>query len=51
MPKEKPDTYRANAKVSKEVWDKIIDISEQCGLTPSSVVRMAIVKGLEKING
>ncbi len=51
MPRKKAETYRANAKVSKEIWDKIIEVSEELGLSASSVVRMSIIKGLEKING
>jgi hypothetical protein len=46
-PKCVPETFRANAKVNKEIWDKINEIAVDLGLTPSSVVRVCIIRGLE----
>ncbi len=45
------ETHRANAQVSNEIWKKITESSKKLGLSPSSVVRMAIAKGMEQING
>lgn len=49
-PSIKDNTYRANARVSEEVWQWIKDEAMKIGASESVIVRRSIIQAMEHAN-